>query len=477
MPTLSPRLRERASLLDRGLPLLYSAVSAATVAPDLLGVAEPRTYLILALNEDELRPGGGFISGVGEVRIEAGQVVTMTFRDSYAVDDFTQPYPDAPEPMQRYMGIDLWTFRDSNWSPDFPTAAEQAVALYRPGYPVSINGVMALDQRAVQAVVAAVGPLRVDGADEAITGETVLRYMRQAWAPGEEDWTRDWWRERKSFMGDIAEGLWREVEAGDVDWSALAHSVLGLLDQKHIMVHVPDPTIRDVLASQGWDGTLHPGPGDFLAVIDANLGYNKANARLDQRAAYHVDLRQVPAQATLTLTYTHTSGARVDCLPESRYAPTYEGMTERCYWGYLRIYVPRRSQLLEATAIPLSGEVLWSGEAESGAFTVRAVEEAPALSWEALAVVAPGTTQTRRITWALPPDVVHWDGQEGTYTLRVQKQPGKAPHPLTVRVQLPQGSVLIDASPPPSSASPDWVTFDAVLDRDLTFHLDFRREP
>ncbi len=42
------------------------------------------------------------------------------------------------------MGIDLWVFRDSNWSPDFPTAARQAVALYRPGQPVSVDGVVAL---------------------------------------------------------------------------------------------------------------------------------------------------------------------------------------------------------------------------------------------------------------------------------------------------------------------------------------------
>ena len=47
------------------------------------------------------------LSGVGEVRLEAGQLVTMTFRDSYAVDDFTQPYPALPEPMQRFMGGNL----------------------------------------------------------------------------------------------------------------------------------------------------------------------------------------------------------------------------------------------------------------------------------------------------------------------------------------------------------------------------------
>ena len=102
--------------------MLRQGFSALTVAPQLLGMDRPRTYLVLALNEDELRPGGGFITGVGEIRVQAGKVITMTFRDSYAVDDFTQPYPDPPEPMRRYMGLDLLVLRDSNWSPDFPTA-------------------------------------------------------------------------------------------------------------------------------------------------------------------------------------------------------------------------------------------------------------------------------------------------------------------------------------------------------------------
>ncbi|MDY7080756.1 MAG: DUF4012 domain-containing protein, partial [Chloroflexota bacterium] len=171
---LSPRLARETALLEQGLPLLQAGLSAATIVPDLLGMDEPRTYLVVALNEDELRPGGGFISGVGEVWLEAGQLVTMTFRDSYAVDDFTQPYPDPPEPMRRYMGIDLWVFRDSNWSPDFPTAARQAISLYRPGYPVSVDGVIALDQQAVQALVSAVGPLKLEGVDEPVTGETII---------------------------------------------------------------------------------------------------------------------------------------------------------------------------------------------------------------------------------------------------------------------------------------------------------------
>jgi hypothetical protein len=283
-------------------------LEAAAVAPDLLGMDEPRTYLVLALNEDERRPIGGYITGAGEVWLEAGRLVTMTFRDSYAVDDFTQPYPDPPEPLRRYMGIDLWVFRDSNWSPDFPTAARQAISLYRPGYPVSVDGVIALDQQAVRGLVDGLGPLAMEGTEKPVTGDTVITYMRRAWAPEDGDLNREWWKQRKSFMGPLAETAWERVQGGRVDWVTLARTLLRLLEEKHLLIYLRNPDAAALLSGQGWDGALRPGPalstaegpGDFLMVVDANVGYNKASARVQETISYQVDLHQSPPQAMLT---------------------------------------------------------------------------------------------------------------------------------------------------------------------------------
>ncbi len=472
---LSPRLAKRAPLLDRALPLMRGALSAAAVAPDLLGANGTRTYLVLALNEDELRPGGGFISGVGEVHLDAGQGITMTFRDSYAVDDFSEPYPDAPEPMERYMGLELWVFRDSNWSADFPTAARQAIELYRPGYPISIDGVVALDQIAVQELVRTMDPLTVEGTEDPVTGDTVLGYMQESWEPGREDWTREWWSERKSFMGAIAEAAWSRVEERQVNWASLGRSLLQLLEQKNLQMYVADPIIAQMLDEQGWDGALRPGDGDFLMVVDANLGYNKATAKLQQEAVYEVDLAEVPPRATLTLTYTHTSTADVECKPEASYTPTYEGMTERCYWGYLRVLVPQASELLAATSIPVPGHMLWSGEDHPGEVEARSVEEAAVVSWEVITVLAPRSVQARGLEWTLPSDIVEWDGTQGRYVLTVPKQPGKQAHPVTVRLGLPQGTALMSGSNEPYSVEGRWVTYRLVLDRDLEIDVTFGR--
>jgi len=474
---LSPRLARLVDMLDRGLPLLQAGLEAAMVAPDLLGVEQTRTYLVLALNEDELRPVGGFISGVGEVTVQAGQLITMTFRDSYAVDDFSQPYPDPPEPLRRYMGIELWVFRDSNWSPDFPSTVRRAISLYRPDHPVSVDGVIALDQQAVRGLVEALGPLSLEGVEEPLTGETVVAYVRQAWAPEDGDLTGEWWRQRKSFMGSIADAAWRRVQRGQVDWVALAQVVLRLLDEKHLLVYVRHPSAAALLAEQGWDGSLRSGPGDFLMVVDANMGYNKANARVQEALDYRVDLGQSPPRASLTLVYTHTSHVDYPCRHENRYGQTYKQMINRCYWDYLRVYVPQGSRLLDATYIPILGEKLLFGKGEpSGEVISRPAEEGEWLSFEVMSLLPLATSQTRAFTWTLPADVVQWMDGEGSYHLRVQKQPGTRGYPLTVHVRLPEGVVLLEARPEPAAVCGEWLAYHQVLEEDREFWLRFGRE-
>jgi hypothetical protein len=472
---LSPWLAGKIELLDRALPLLRTGLEAAVVAPEFLGMNGSRTYLILAQNEDELRPSGGFISGAGEMRVEEGRLAAMVFRDSYAVDDFSQPYPDAPEPLRRYMGFDLWVFRDSNWSPDFPTSARQAISLYRPGYSVTIDGVIAVDQHAVQQLVGVLGSLEVEGADGPVTEQTVIPYMRQAWAPEDEAVDEEWWAQRKAFMGNLAWSAWNRVNEGQVNWAALSRVLLQLLEEKHVLIYLENLDAAAVLAEQGWDGALRSGPGDYLMVVDANIGYNKANAQVQEEIAYQIDLRSSPLQATLALVHANTGTVGVPCIPEARYDPVYEQMINRCYWDYLRVYVPEESSLLEATEIPVSGAALLSSAADAGDITVQPAEEGPWLTFGVLGLVPPTVSQTRTFVWTLPAEVVSWEDDEGWYSLRVQKQPGTRGHPLIVRIRLPEGGTLLDAVPEPSSVEGDWVTYQLTLDGDREFELRFER--
>ncbi len=443
------RFSSQFATLGQALPLLADGLDFATVAPPLLGMDEPRTYLLLALNEDELRPGGGFISGVGQVQVQAGDLVSMEFRDSYAVDDFSLPYPDPPDALRQFLGADLWVFRDSNWSPDFPTAAQLALELYRPtdlavqSELSGIDGVIAIDQRGVQMLLDGLGPLWVAGVSEPVTGDTVLDYMHAAWAPDDGSLDREWWAQRKSFMGDLASAAMVQLRSGQVDISALGQSAYAALVERHIQVYFNDAAASALLAKMGWDGSLAVPAGDFLAVVEANVGYNKVSRNIARSVDYQVDLGTEPPRAQVVVQLTHLSDRDQECKPEIRYDLVYEDMMQRCYWAYLRVLVPRGSVLTDASRSPIPANLVYSGEAWPG--LAVSGEELGATSF-AQAVLIPTSGEKRlSFSYVLPAAVVaiNADGSK-TYRLLVRKQAGTDEVSGRVVLHLPENVVLLE---------------------------------
>ncbi|HOT89979.1 MAG TPA: DUF4012 domain-containing protein [Anaerolineae bacterium] len=430
------------------LPLLDDGLTLAGMGPTLLGLDAPRTYLVLAINDGELRAGGGFISGVGEIHLESGKVAGMTFMDSYAVDDFKQPYPLAPEALRQFMGIDLLVFRDSNWSPDFPTAARQALALYRPAHPVTVDGIVTVDMQAAQRLIDAFGPLKLPDTDEPVTGATLLEYLYSAWAPEDGNLTGEWWKQRKAFMGTLAEAIMGRVAGGDVNWLALLKVGRQLIAEKHVMMYFVDANVQTLLASRGWDAGLRVPQGDYAMVVEANVGYNKASAKLDRTFAYAVDLTQSPPRATMTLAYTHTSQVDIACVPEARYDPEYTQMMDRCYWGYLRLYVPQGAQLLQASRHPIPAEAVANKQAWEGNARVTVAPEGPYTVFEQALLLPTASRATVYFTYTLPDKVVRRNA-DGTFTYHLlwQKQAGLVGVPARVVLRLPQNAVLCPSQP------------------------------
>jgi hypothetical protein len=449
---LNPRLREVVERLDRYLPLMERAIGGSILLPELLGVDAPRTWLALVQNEDELRATGGFISGVARLTVERGALLELGFEDSYAVDDFSRAYPSPPEPLQTYMLSEQWVFRDSNWSPDFPTSARAAIDLYAISRDAQIDGVIALDQQAIRFLVEALGPLSIEGYPDPVTGENVIQMARRAWDPGTEV-AGDWWRHRKDFMAAVFEATARRLESG-LDRAALiplARAALRALDEKHLLLYLQDEQMATLLSDLGWDGALLRRPGDYLMVVDTNMGFNKANALVEQSLEYVVDLTEPDRpRARLTVRHHHPlEQSNAPCRQEPRYDETYEQMAERCYWDYLRVYVPSASVLADAIPHSVSGSELLSGHPSPAQVRVGPPEHGRNI-FATFLLLRPSETVETRLTYALPADVLQVRDQELEYALLIQKQPGTRAVPLRVQILLPPGASLIESEPEPA---------------------------
>ncbi|HEX2997803.1 MAG TPA: DUF4012 domain-containing protein [Anaerolineales bacterium] len=471
--TLDPEVRELIlDDIDRLLPLLEDGLAVGLELPRMLGATEegPKTYLLLVQNEDELRPTGGFITAAGTLLLRDGRMGSLDFSNSGNADDWTKPYPVAPWQLQEYMNSPVLIFRDANWFTNYPTAARYAEQLYSYSSNHSVDGVIAFDQQTLVELLKVTGPIQLDDVDYPVDASNVISYMRAAKTPTPEEAASPGWN-NKIFINKMTRALMNKIFSGDVELERLAAFFLKVLNGHHVLLQVDDPVITSVLEKYGWDGAVRPSGGDFLMVVDTNVGFNKTNAVVASSLIYDVDLtRSMSPQSSLTIAHSNKASGIDACLhwEKIRAKGEEEYPIQDCYWNYLRVYTLKGTFLLHAT--PQSVPADWMILKKSPPARVDALDEEieGVQGFGTMQVVPAANTLTIDFQFLLPSDVIQPGPESGQwlYHLKVQKQPGTLAVPLTVHIQLPTNASVIQAPAGAVVDGPD-ITFQTDLRFDL----------
>jgi hypothetical protein len=149
------KLREVSTFTD-------AASRAAALLPGMLGDGGPRTYLVLVLNNAELRSSGGIPGSVVHVTADHGKI---SFDGQYSGGSFG-PY-DAPiaklsDPTSQLFGeITGEYMQDVTLTPHFDQSAQLATAMWQQRFGQSVDGVLSLDPVALKYILKATGPVTV----------------------------------------------------------------------------------------------------------------------------------------------------------------------------------------------------------------------------------------------------------------------------------------------------------------------------
>jgi hypothetical protein len=476
---LSDQLQGYLIKLDRYLPIAQFGLDASHLAVKLLGLDTPKAYLVVAQNNDELRATGGFITAAGRVVLHEGEITEMSFMDSYAVDDLSRYYPDPPQALYDTMLAEQWLFRDSNWSPDFPTAAQQMASFFEFGTGQPVDGVVALDLNAIRFLVDAIGPIMLEGEEIPFTGLQVVEWMRAARGGLEEgEGLGEWWAKRKDFMSPLAEAIKQRLESAHIDWLGLIKAVQQTLNEKHLLFYFEDPETQAFLHSQNLDGGLIPTTGDYWMVVDSNVGFNKADASIERQVFYQIDMSQDGSLvAKLDLYYRNrTPASEESCDPTPRYSESYQLEYERCYWDYARVYVPQTAELIQAPYAPLpepslSLQKLGRGGEET--FQILGAESGKQ-AFGFYFLLPKGEDRLWSFSYHLPSGILRKEDGRWYYQLVIQKQPGKNSEQVQVRLHMPGLVEIIRVEPQPEAVLVDEVRFALDLESDLTLQIEFR---
>ena len=252
---MTERIDSLSDIVETTSEAVSTMESFAYYLPELLGIDGRQTYVILLQNPMELRSTGGWLSSVGIVGIEQGQVRTLEVHDVYEIEGQTDETVAPPASMRDALGIEEWTLSLSNWSPDFPQSAESAEYFINlGGTVVAADGVIAIDLEFIRDLIDVWGSIQVPGEEEPVTSDslydTVIEIHRQ-FTPGDTD--------KPVFLSNLANELLAEIFTSSKETRpAVAEKVASNLDEKHILAYFHNTSVREILDNKGWGGHIEP---------------------------------------------------------------------------------------------------------------------------------------------------------------------------------------------------------------------------
>ncbi len=449
----------RQALVGRVVQNLVSTPEQVNLVERALGLARPRTYLVLFLNNTELRPGGGFIGAYAVVKMDRAipsiiKVEGTELLDNYAPQDFPS---EPPLPLKKYLKIARWNFRDSNWSPDFSISSAKALELYRKEKGVEadqIDAVLGFTPTMLEEILKIGGPITLSGQEftssnftEKLEYEVEYGYAKQGLG----------FNERKKTLVDLTHALSERLRL-DVfkHWSDYSKLLSRMLREKQLVAYSTHADEQAIIEAKDWGGTSLKSAGDYLQWVDANLGALKTDASLERELAYSfVPSSSSTYEATVVMRYSHRG--------------KFDWRTSR-YRDYARVFVPVGSKLLRVTGAMETDRSAKPGQADQG-------EENGRAWFGAFISIEPGSVGELSFRYELPAPTVEKIKSrrerdpavagQNSYNLLVQKQIGAVAPRLTLRLDF--GKPLV-AAHPGESASQLWG--DQVYDYQTDLRVD-----
>lgn len=454
---LDPYLDRYLDRVRPALPLARIGIemikNEPAVVEALLGLTRSRRYLIILQNPWEIRPTGGFISAVVVCTVSGGSFELGAFTDSWNIDANPEQLPGPPLSLNQAMWGGKINFLNSNWSADMPTSAGWAIKLYEIGQGVKVDGVLAFDPYVLQSLLQVTGPVHIAGFQTEITAdnlwEQLISFHDNPQGVAEDATTGEILARRKDFLPVVAGPLMERLQSGIRDpqtMVGMAQALMQALQERHLLITSQEPEVAAWLNSQGWDGAIWQGPGDYIQVVDANVGFNKTNARVERTVDYQVDLNpDGSATAVVDITYQNSSQLEMQepCFQELPEGAAAEGWIDDCYWTYTRLYAPAGSELISASPDRWPPNSIWeqmNPTAKDPGVQVGP-PEAGRQVFGTMVLVPPQSSATVHFEYKIPPGV--WNAADG-YRLYLQKQSGTINTIHHVSVQLAEGETVLE---------------------------------
>ncbi len=307
--------------------------------PELFGLNQEKTYLLLFQNNLELRPSGGYLGSFAIIKFKNAKITHLGIHDTNIFDGFGQEQTQPPQPLQDHLGIENWQMRDGNWSPDYLISAKQVKDFYHlQGGEETFDGIIAVNATVLSRLLEIIGPVYLTNLDKEFTSENVLyeleyevekNYFNHGIEQGERK------SALKIFIKKVLAELIDKKYLTDQNLRKLA---LEELDKKNILLYFKNDKLQDFVEKKDWGGRVENNyPGNYLMLVEANLIGKKSNAFIQRKVDYAIDYSNSKPKVNLEINFTHSNPNK-----------DWFNHDYRCY---LRVYLPKGSWLVKFSGL------------------------------------------------------------------------------------------------------------------------------
>ena len=463
-PSIIPSER-RAEFSALTAKLAFARVALSTVN-DIFGLVSTlavsqKNVLVLFENNNELRPGGGFIGTYGNFNLTDGKINNLTISSIYDLDGQLDQNIIPPSPLLAVNN--RWYMRDSNWFADFQASAKKAADFYEQEGGQTPDMVVAVTPSLVTSLLKITGPVFIPSFGVTVTADNFVEKTQaiSTMSINSPD------NKPKQILADFFPVFLQKLSGLPKDqYGNILEALEQNLQGKQLLFASRDPAAENIFQSYNWAGAITPSDRDYLSIVDSNLGGTKTDLYIKKDISL---VSTVAGDGSITNTLTMTLK---NPLPKS---------DDTKNTSFIRFLVPQSSKLIS--------NVGFGPQTFSYNFKGTFVTDPDAAAWERAAVtddstgtligqesgktffgnwvvLAGGESKTISLTYSLPFRLQNTD----RLSLILQKQPGSVNQTFSYSVNFPGKQVQWESFKPDSQSAAN-ISATVPLEKDYFFGL------
>lgn len=318
LPQVSTPLISAREQLHNLTGALNAAADASHIAPRMLGVEAPRNYLLIIQNNAELRASGGIPGALAILTLDKGKVTLGAQSSAGAIGTMSPVVAVDPEQQQIYSDRLGTYMQDVNLTPDFPTAASTAQAMWERTNEQQVDGVISIDPVALGYILDATGPVTITqpellalasaGLPAELTGKNVVQtLLSDVYAHIEKPDLQD------AYFAGVSQEIFAALSNGKGSAKEALKGLTRASEEGRVLIWSDLPEEQSVIGKYAVSGSVS---GPSIAPAQFGVYFNDGTgAKMDIHMKRTVQVIQecaTPEYSEVTVRITSANAAPLD---------------------------------------------------------------------------------------------------------------------------------------------------------------------